>query len=264
MSTESSAGATLFPGGRGDPRELPPKPLVSIVVPCSGQLEHTRLCVPSLLRHSRRPYELIFLDIASLDGTPDYLAGVAAAAPVRVEVVRAAAEPDFRSAGTEGLGRAGGEYVVWLSNDTIVPDGWLQQLVALCSGHERIGMVGPMSNYAPPAQRVSPVPYRIGSRKRGPAANAGQDVQDIEMVNQFAHTWREQHTGQWFEADRLGGFCLLLKRAVLQKVRFFDERAEQGAVDADALSGRVRQAGHRLACCRDLFVHHFGSRVATP
>src|SRR5438105_2546195 len=71
---------------------LSPPGLVSVLVACCGQLEYTRLCVPGLLRHSRTPFELIFLDLGSLDGTAEYLAGVAAAAPVRVEVVRAATD----------------------------------------------------------------------------------------------------------------------------------------------------------------------------
>ena len=58
-----------------------PPGLVSILVPCCGQLEYTRLCVPSVLRHSRPPFELIFLDIGSLDGTAEYLAGVRPSGP---------------------------------------------------------------------------------------------------------------------------------------------------------------------------------------
>ena len=54
--------------------------LVSIIIPCCGQLEYTRLCVPSVLRYSRDPFELIFIDIGSLDGTAEYLEGIAAAA----------------------------------------------------------------------------------------------------------------------------------------------------------------------------------------
>jgi GT2 family glycosyltransferase len=242
-----------------------PARLVSVVVPCCGQLEYTRQCVASLVRHSRRPYELIFADVGSLDGTADYLAGVAAAAPVRVEVVQALTESGFRATATDALSRAHGEYIVWLNNDTIVADGWLQQMVALCSGHERIGMVGPMSNYAPALQRVGPVPYRIGSRKKPPSN--GEDPSDrhrldTETVDRFAREWREQYKGQWFLVERLGGFCLLIKRAVLEGVGFFDEQAEKGIFDADALSGRIRQAGYYLACCRDLFIHHFGSRLA--
>src|SRR5438105_2622844 len=61
---------------------------VSVVVPCFGQLECTRLLVPTLLRYNRKPSELIFVDVESLDGTSEYLAGLHAGAAVRVEVVR--------------------------------------------------------------------------------------------------------------------------------------------------------------------------------
>jgi GT2 family glycosyltransferase len=271
MSNDRVEAPAFGPAGQGGPLAEQPQPgaresarLVSVVVPCCGQLEHTRMCVPSLLRHSRRPCELIFLDVASLDGTAEYLAGVAAAAPVRVEVVRAGSESGFRAAVAEGLARARGDYVVWLNNDTIVTDGWLQQLVALCGGHESIGMAGPMSNYAPPPQRVGEAPYRVGARTKGPPDDGRpeQELADVEAVNRFAAEWRERHRGQWFEAERLGGFCLLVKRSVLQGVDFLGEQSEKGLFDADALCRRVRQAGYRLACCRDLFIHHFGSRVA--
>jgi len=238
--------------------------LVSVVVACCGQLEYTRLCVPSLVRHSRQPFELIFVDIGSLDGTPEYLTGVADTAPVRVEIVRATTETDFGAAAAEGLARARGDFVVWLNNDTIVTNDWLQQLVSLSSSHELIGMVGPMSNYAPAPQRVANVPYRIGARAKAPTTDHSRlegNLADIETVDQFARQWREHNRGQWFETERLAGFCLLIKRAVFQKVSFFDEQAEKGRFDADALSRRIRQAGYHLACCQDLFIHHFGSRL---
>src|SRR5579864_6275766 len=53
-----------------------PAGLVSILIPCTGMLEYTRLCIPSVLRCSRDPFELIFLDVGSLDGTAEYLAGL--------------------------------------------------------------------------------------------------------------------------------------------------------------------------------------------
>ena len=52
-------------------------------------LEYTKLLIPSILKYTRSPYELIFIDIGSLDGTAEYLAGVATVHPsIRVEVVR--------------------------------------------------------------------------------------------------------------------------------------------------------------------------------
>src|SRR5579863_7124675 len=70
-----------------------PDSLVTVIISCCGQLEYTRLCVPSLLRFSRQPYELLFLDCDSLDGTPEYLEGLAAGAPTRIEVARVPADP---------------------------------------------------------------------------------------------------------------------------------------------------------------------------
>src|SRR5437588_363075 len=107
--------------------------LTSILIPCCGQLEYTKLCAPGLLRHTRPPFELLFLDVGSLDGTAEYLAGLAAAAPCRVEVVRAPTDHDIPAACKEALGQARGDYVVLLNNDTVVPEGWLNQLIALAS-----------------------------------------------------------------------------------------------------------------------------------
>ena len=67
--------------------------LATVIVSCCGQLEYTRLCVPSLLRFTRQPYELLFLDSDSRDGTAEYLEGLAGAAPVPVEVARVPADP---------------------------------------------------------------------------------------------------------------------------------------------------------------------------
>jgi GT2 family glycosyltransferase len=79
-------------------------------------------------------------------------------------------------------------------------------------------------------------------------------------VDRFAREWRDQHQGKWQEVERLGGFCLLIKRAALARAGNPQGQAGLGVFDTDGLCARVRQAGYTLACCRDLFVHHFGSR----
>jgi GT2 family glycosyltransferase len=58
--------------------------------------------VPALLRHTRQPFELIFVDIGSLDGTSEYLSGIAAAAGVRVEIVRTPTDLGIAEAVQEG------------------------------------------------------------------------------------------------------------------------------------------------------------------
>src|SRR5262245_14930800 len=82
--------------------------LVSVIVACCGLLEHTRLLAPSLLRYSRRPYELVFLDSGSIDGTYEFLSGLASAAPVRIEVVRTLSGVGLPAAIQEALALAHG------------------------------------------------------------------------------------------------------------------------------------------------------------
>ena len=51
----------------------PPRPkgneLASIIILCCNQLEYTRQCLESVLRHTREPYELVLVDNGSSDGT---------------------------------------------------------------------------------------------------------------------------------------------------------------------------------------------------
>ncbi len=241
---------------------LDPPGSASIIIPCCGQLEYTKLCVPALLRHTRPPYDLIFLDIGSLDGTAEYLAGIQAASSVRVEVVRTPTDLGIADAVQDALRLARGEFVVLLNNDTVVTDAWLNQLTGLALMTPSIGLVGPMSNYAAPPQLVEDVPYRAGPRKGGLAGSAGSHaLVDIAAVDAFARKWRDDNRGKWFETERLGGFCLLLKREVLKRIGHLREHSDLALFDTDILSAKARQAGFTLACCKDLFVHHFGTRT---
>ncbi|MBI3409194.1 MAG: glycosyltransferase family 2 protein [Planctomycetes bacterium] len=239
-------------------------PLVSILIPCVGMLEYTKLCVPSVLRHSRQPFELIFLDIGSLDGTAEYIAGLqAGAANIPIEVVRTQTDLGIKDVCKEALRRVHGDYLVLLNNDTVVTHGWLQQLIGLTSMTPTMGMTGPMTNYAAPPQLVETVPYRIGPRKAAKRLSGERDVLvDVQAVNEFAARFRDDRRGQWVEVDRLGGFCLLLKREVLRRVeQDLDRWTDLSLFDTDILSSKARQAGYMIGCCRDLFIHHFGTRT---
>jgi GT2 family glycosyltransferase len=223
---------------------VPRGALASVIIPCFNQLEFTRLCIAALARHTRAPWELITVDNGSTDATPDYLAGVADAAPFPVTNLRNPTNLGFSPACNQGLRAARGDYLVLLNNDAVVTDGWLDQLTALATCDPAIGMVGPMSNYAAPPQLIEGVPHA-----------------DPEGIHRFAARWRAEHLGQWLEAEKLSGFCLLLKRQILDRIGGLDERFGTGFFEDDDLAVRARRAGYRLAVAHDLYVHHFGSRT---
>jgi GT2 family glycosyltransferase len=133
---------------------------------------------------------------------------------------------------------------VLLNNDVLVSTGWLEGLVAQVESRDRVGLVGPMSNYAPPPQLVEGVSY-----------------QNVEEFERFARAWALEHRGESALVERLTGFCLLLSRAALAAVGLLDERFEGGFFEDDDLCLRVRARGFLLVLARHVFVHHAGSQT---
>lgn len=219
--------------------------LASIIVLCCNELDFTRQCLESVLRHTRRPYELVLVDNGSTDGTPAYLAEIQGrAGPSRVEVIRNDSNRGFAGGCNQALARARGDYVVFLNNDTIVPPGWLDGLVAWAlSDWPTVGLVGPVANYSRPPQQIA------------------VDYVDQVGIDAFAARRRRDFAGKALAVERLTGFCLLTRREVLAKIGGFDEDYGVGFFEDDDLSVRARQAGYKLLVALEVFVHHYGSRT---
>ena len=219
--------------------------LVSIVILCCNQLECTRLCLESLLRHTRAPYELVLVDNGSSDGTAEYLEAIRShPGPERVEVVRNKTNRGFPAGCNQALARARGRFVLFLNNDVVVTAEWLDGMVAaLLRGWPAAGMVGAVTNNAPDAQRV-PVDY-----------------EGLDGLDRYAERRRREFAGRTLAAQRATGFCLLARRDVLDRAGQFDERFGLGFFDDDDLCVRVRKAGFQIVIALDVFVHHFGNRT---
>jgi GT2 family glycosyltransferase/tetratricopeptide (TPR) repeat protein len=219
--------------------------LASLLILCCNELDYTRGCLESVFQHTRRPYELIVVDNASTDGTPAYLEEIRGRPePERVIVLRNEHNRGFPAGCNQGLTQARGRYVVFLNNDTVVTEGWLEGLIAWAL-HDwpKVGLVGAVTNYASPPQQI-PVAY-----------------QNLDDLAAFAAQRRRQFAGKALEFERLSGFCLLARREVLDQVGNMDERFGLGFFDDDDLGLRVRRAGYKLLIAQNVFVHHFGSRT---
>jgi hypothetical protein len=71
---------------------------------------------------------------------------------------------------------------------------------------------------------------------------------NVEAVDRFAREHREQRKGKWLQVERLGDFCLLLKREVLTKTNSLEPWTDMRLFDTDIMSAEAREAGYTLAC----------------
>lgn len=221
--------------------------LVSIVLLGYNQLFFTRLCIESLLAHTDEPFELILIDNGSTDGTGAYFKQLEA----QDDRIRAVLNPKnlgFAGGCNQGIALARGEYVLFLNNDTLVPQGWLGRLRAHLEQKPVVGAVGAVSNCVSGPQQLERVPF-----VNHPSAQA--------EIYAFADDLSRRMAGRGFELARLVGFCLMVRRSVLDKIGGFDPRFGIGNFEDDDLCLRIRTAGYQTWVAQDVYIHHFGSRT---
>jgi GT2 family glycosyltransferase/glycosyltransferase involved in cell wall biosynthesis/chromosome segregation ATPase len=212
----------------------------AIVILSFDNLAYLRLCLESIWQNTLYPnYEVIVVDNASSRPVVDYLLQAAEQEP-RLRLILNDENLGFARANNQGLEAAGdAEYLFLLNDDTIVTYGWLGKLIRYLRD-ERIGLVGPVSNWA------------------GNEAKIDVSYTDVGQMPAFAATHMREHSGESFDIDMLAMFCVGLRRDVLEKVGYLNERFGIGMFEDDDFSMRVRKAWYRVVCAEDVFIHHWG------
>lgn len=216
------------------------RPSITVVIPAWNEWDLTRACLESLRPTLGVRDEVVVVDNGSTDGTAAGLRHYSWA-----RVVSHERNLGFAAGCNSGAAVASGDVVVFLNNDTLLPSRWLDPLLAPFAD-PGVGATGPRSNFVSGPQLVEPVDY---------------DPTRMPELNRFARSWRDVHRGRTTEVTRLVGFCLAVRRDLLEELGGFDERFGLGGHEDDDLCLRISAAGRRLLIADASFVHHHGHRT---
>jgi GT2 family glycosyltransferase len=212
-------------------------PAVSVIVVTHNNLPFLRLCVESVLvaRGTER-FEIVVVDNASTDGTDQYLRQLQAGNEV-IRPVTAEQNLGFAGGVNLGAGHAVGHVLVFLNDDAIVGDRWLELLCQPLSD-QSMGMVGPVTLHT-----SSRVPCRSSYRTLGEFLALAEAQSGVTGGHEVAF---------------LAMYCVALRRQVYEIIGPLDEGFGLGLFEDDDYCHRLRLAGFRLWCEESVLLHHFG------
>jgi len=124
------------------------------------------------------------------------------------------------------------DYILLLSNDTVVDKEFLTELVKVAASDERIGIVGAVNYYYDKPEKV----WFAGGK--------------INFWNGKVHNIgvNEMHKGHYNmikEVDYVAGSCFLIKKEVIEKVGMLDHKYFTYWDDAEFCT-RVKKAGYKV------------------
>jgi GT2 family glycosyltransferase len=212
----------------------------SIVVPVHGRAALTRQCIDAILGEPPEVgFEIIVVDDASTDSTPELLAGYGDA----IRVVTRPATGGFAAACNDGAAAAEGEYLVFLNNDTIPRRGWLDALVAHAERNPRAAVVG--SKLLFPDETVQHAGVVIC-----------QDGNPRHIYAGFPADHPAVNKSRRFQA--VTAACALVRRGAFERVGGFDTAFHNCLEDTD-LCLRLGERGHEVHYCHESVLHHLES-----
>ena len=204
-------------------------PKYSLITITHNSLKHTLNFLNSIFDFSK-DFELIIVDNGSTDGTTEYLKYIEKEKGVKV--IYNSQNTTYAKANNQAIPLATGEFIVFINNDTIVSQNWLDNMGKhfKYAQIDNIGIIGPVSNMSNGAQMVK--------------------IQDPKQ-------WHEKHCGKWQHTGILYGWCLMVKKEVIEKIGYFDEALENAYEDNDFCL-RAQLFGYRLVIAYDTYIYHVG------
>ncbi len=227
---------------------------LSIIIVSWNVRDLVAACLKSLPLDDPR-VEVIVVDSASADGTPDIVAK-------DFPAVKLIASPDnvgYARGNNLGFAAASGAYLFVLNPDTVVDPGAIDTLLAYLEAHPDVGCVGPSLTYGDGTPQ--------SSRRRFPSLKTA--IFESTWLYKFAprgliaaYYGEDWPIGEIVEVDWLVGAAMLFRAEAVRKVGGFDEGYFMYSEELD-LCRRLKAAGWRIVHVPAAHITHYEGRSSS-
>lgn len=232
------------------------RPPADIIVCVHNSYNDVKLCLESALPTMSSGDRLIIVDDGSGAETKKLCETIASENQDLVHLMRREKGSGFCKAANAGLRQSDRNTVILLNSDTIVVGDWIEKLHNCLNANARIGIAGPLSN----AGGWQSIPYMPGPNASPNLVKADSDT--LVSIDAFCSEMTERFI--YPVVEQVNGFCLAIKRDVIETIGFFDEqRFPQGYGEESDYNLRAQEAGFLCAVAVDCFVYHAKTKSYT-
>ena len=202
-------------------------PQVTVLIPVYGKVEYTLACLKSIADHSpKASFEVIVMDDRSNDDSVQLLR--------RVENLRVIVNHEnlgFLRSCNSGAQHAKGKFLFFLNNDTLVTQGWLDELLSTFAVFPNCGLAGSKLIYPDGRlQEAGGITWQDGS-----AWNFGNSREPA--LPQFCYAR---------EVDYVSGAAIMVPFELYAELGGFDDIYAPAYCEDSDLALRIRDRGYRV------------------
>lgn len=214
----------------------------TVVVPIFNAFEAVSDCLSSLARHVSEHTEILLLDDCSSDPRiPALLQSFAKES--RWKVHRNQQNLGYTRSINKGIALSPGRDIVLLNSDTVVTERWLENLRYCAYARANVATVTALSNNA--------------GAFSAPEIGVHNSVPPHLTEEQFAREIVHGGTGRLWEVPTGNGFCMFIRRAVLDAIGSFDEeKYPRGYGEENDFCMRAMRSGWLNILCDKAYVFH--------
>ncbi len=213
-------------------------PTVSIVIPVFNHYQHTYNCLKSIAElKDETSFEIIVIDDCSSDDTEELIKSISG-----ITYKKQGVNGGFIESCNTGAQMASGQYLMFLNNDTVVHNQWLQTLLDVFDHYPDAGLVGSKLVY--PNNQLQEAGGIIFSDASG--WNYGRTENPGEP--RFNHVR---------EVDYCSGASILIGKDLFEELGRFDERYKPAYYEDTDLAFAVRNIGKKVYYQPKSVITHF-------